>query len=545
MKPKPANKPASPFRNFTPGVVLQPRSVLGFQRGITAIVDAIRPTLGPLPRLTAVARAHASDAPELLDDGGLIARRIIALQDRDADMGAMFTRHMLWRLREDVGDGTVTAAVLFKSIFDEGVKHINAGSNAMLLREALEALLPDLLNELDRMAQPIQDQEALALFATSTCPDPEIAHLLSEIFHVIGEGGYLEVKNARGQRSEREYIEGSFWSSGFTSPAMINDPGRMFARLENPAILISDLEISSAKMLIPILQAVAEAGYPSVAVLAGKFSEDASALLVNASQNGKLPAVGIKTPGAGQADQFANLQDLVTLCGGRSFITAAGDTLETIRLEDFGHARRMWANYEYFGITGGKGDPLALRRQIASLKNALKASDSSDTRRKLHARLGRLNGGAARLLVGGQTESEHRHLKEQAERASLVMRAALRDGILPGGGAAHLACRAILAAKDPSGEILEQTAARRIMAKALEQPARDIANNAGYKLQELPPGLGFDVRSGKPADMLEAGIFDAAGVQKAALASALKSAALALTVEVLIHHAQPKFSAEP
>lgn len=545
MTVKPPKKPNSPFPDVTPGVVYSPHSMHSFQQGIAAIVDAVRPTLGPQPRLVAVARTHASDAPELLDDGGLIARRIIALTNRDADMGAMFVRHVLWKLREEVGDGTATAAVMLKSIYDEGLKYIMAGGNAMLLREGLESLLPGLLKELDRMAQPIQSQDSLNRFAASTCPDAETANLLGEIFFIIGEDGHLEVKNARGQNSEREYIEGSFWESGLASLTMVNDPKRLLARLENAAILITDLEINSAKDLVPVLQAASDAGFPSLAVFARKFSEDASALLVNASRSGRLPAVGVKMPGTGQSDQYNNMQDLVTLCGGRSFISGAGDTLDSIQPQDFGHARRLWADQEYLGIVGGKGDPLNLRRQIASLKRAIQVSDSADSRRKLRIRLGRLNGGAARLLVGGQTESEHEHLKEQAERASNVIRSALHDGILPGGGAAFLTLRDSLCPDNTSNQTIEQTAARRILARALEQPARAIIANAGYQMHGLPPGFGFDVRTGQPADMHTAGIYDAAGVQKAALVAAVKGAALALTVDILVHHARPQFSAEP
>ena len=224
MPANPRPKPSAPFRDVRPGVVLQPRSQRRFQQGIAAVVDAIRPTLGPFPRLVAISRSHAGESPELLDDGGLIARRIVAISDRDADMGAMFVRHVLWRLHEDVGDGTVTAAVMLKTIFDEGLKHIAAGGNAMRLREALEALLPSLLDELSRMSIPIQGQEALTQFARSICPDSETVDLLGEIFDVIGENGHLEIENARGQHNEREYIEGAFWESGLAARAMFNDP---------------------------------------------------------------------------------------------------------------------------------------------------------------------------------------------------------------------------------------------------------------------------------------------------------------------------------
>ena len=539
----PQSKKKSPFRDVTPGVILQPEASQHFQRGIARMVEAIRPSLGPLPRLVAVARTHASDAPELLDDGGLIARRIVALNDRDADMGAMFVRHALWRLRDDVGDGTASAAVMLQTIYDEGVKYITAGGNAMLLREALESFLPDLLAELSGLAVPIQTQMELTNFAMSICPDAGIARLLSEIFFIIGMDGHIEVENARGHPDEREYIEGALWEGGISSRSQVNDLRQASARLENCAILITDLEINDAQMLLPALRATLGAGYRSLAILARKFSEDALAMMVNASRAGNLAVIGLKTPGTGLTDQFANLQDICTLAGGRTILSGTGESLENICTDDFGFARRIWADIDHFSLVGGKGNPLVVRRQIASLSAALKASDNVDTRRKYQARIGRLQGGAARLMVGGKTESEQNYRRDLAQHTSLVIRSALRDGILPGGGAAYLAC---LRRLDFSpGESDVQSAARRVLQKALRQPARVIAENAGYEMRDLPPGQALDVRIGQPVDMLAAGILDAAGVCKAVLNVALRGAALALTVDVLIQHASPQFSAEP
>lgn len=538
-------KPSTPFQTVPPGVVLPPRSQQRFQHGITAIVEAIRPTLGPLPRLVAVSRTHPGDAPELLDDGGLIARRIIALADRDADMGAMFIRQVLWRLREEVGDGTVSAAVMFKSIYDEGIKHLEMGGNALRLRAAIERFLPDLLAELSRLAIPLQGSESLQQFAKSICPDDQTAQLLSEIFDVIGENGFLEITNANGKQSEREYVEGAFWESGLASRSMLNDPRYLIARLENAALIVTDLEINDAKSLLPVLRMVLESKQMGFAILARKFSDDAAALLVNATNSGRLTAIGIKTPGTGESDQYANLQDLSLITGGRALLSTTGDSLDSLRAEDFGHARRIWADSDRFGIVGGKGDPMAVRLHLANLIRAENASDSNEARKKLRARIGRVNGGIGRLLVGGQTTSEQKHRREQTERASLVMRAALGEGILPGGGAAYLACRSVLDAQPGENEDFECAAARRILYQALGQPSLTIAANAGYKLLDLPPGKGFNALTGLPADMLADGIMDSAGVVKAALIAAVKGAALALTVDTLIHRAKPRFSPEP
>jgi len=566
MVSKKRKKPASPFRSVTPGVVLPPESRLGFQRGISAVVEAVRPTLGPLPRLAAVSRAHASDAPELLDDGAVIARRITALGERDADMGAMFARHVLWRLHEDVGDGTVTAAVMLKTLVDEGMRVITAGADAMLLRGALEALLPPLLEELSSQSVRIQGKEQISQYVRSICPDAQLSELLGELFDVIGENGHLEIKNGRSQVSERQFIQGSFWESGLASPNQINDLRRRVAWLDNPAVLITDHEIDTAQKLLPVLQLALEAGFNSLAVLARKFSEDALALLVNVNRSGKLAAAGIKTPGAKLSDEFAALQDLSVLVGGRIVLAAAGDTLENLNAGDFGQARRVWADPDYFGVVSGKGDPLALRRHIAALEAALANSDSGEARGDLRTRIGRLNGGAGRLLVGGYSESEQKHRRELAERASLSLRSALKDGVLPGGGAAFLALRGMLDEEKTDGRIrtyqrsnsdtsmpnlhrkaetLEQRAARRMLAKALEAPARAIASNAGFRFSDPPAGMALDALSGQVCHMLQAGIMDAAGVLKSALAAAVHGAALALTVDVLVYHANPRVSTEP
>ena len=543
MKTGPDNNNKTPFKPVKPGVVLSAGAQQAFKRGIASIVDAVRPTLGPFPRLVAVSRSHAGDPPELLDDGGLIARRIVAIEDRDADMGAMFVRHVLWRLREEVGDGTASAAVMLKSIYDEGLKCIAAGWNAMLLREALEDFLPVLARELSSQAKTLSGGQALRDFAQSVCADEEIAGLLSEIFAVIGADGHLLMDNARGQVCEREFIEGSLWEGGLISRNILDMFPQMIVRLENCAIVLTDLEINDAGSLLPVMRLALENGYKAVAVVARKISEDALALMMNANRSGNLNLIGLKTPGLGTTDQFANLLDMGVLTGARVILSATGENLANIRAEDVGLVRRLWADSDFVGLIGGKGDPLELRAHIARIRTSLQASDSADMRSKLYARIGRLHGGAGRLLVGGSTESEQKHRRELAGHTALIMRAALREGILPGGGAAYRACRSVLAPTE--NETGERALARGILSRALEQPMINIAANAGYEIHALPAGLGLDVRTGQPADMLAVGVMDAAGVCIAVVNAALRGAALALTVEALVHHASPQFSAEP
>lgn len=543
MKSEIEKKKKSPFKPVSPDVVFLPQAQQSFQRGIDFIVEAICPTLGPFPHLVAISRAHSGESPELLDDGGLIARRIVAIQDRSADMGAMYIRHVLWRLREDVGDGTATAAVILKSIYDEGIKCIAAGWNAMLLRQALENNLPVLLDELGRQAVTLSGGQSLNNFAHSICADAEVADLLSEIFAVIGPDGHLMIENARGQSCEREYVEGSLWEGGLISRSMLEIFPQMVVRLENCAILATDLEINDAHSLLPVMRLALEHGYTSAVVFARKISDDAVSLMMNVSRAGNLLFVGVKTPGIGTTDQFASLQDISVLTGARVILSATGETLENVHNEDIGHARRLWADSDFVGLIGGKGDPLALRTQIARLRGSLQASDSTDMRKKIYARIGRLRGGAGRLLIGGATESEQKHRSELAGHTALVIRAALRSGVLPGGGVAYLSCRKVLGPLQ--GLEGEQALARRILYRAMEQPLLNIARNAGYELHTLTEGMGFDVRSGQVMDMFSAGVIDSAGVCMGVVNAAVRGAALALTVDALVQHANPQFSAEP
>jgi len=534
-------------------VVFQPATYHSMQRGINQMVEAVRPTLGPLPRAVAIERVDRGKMPELLDSGGVIVRRILELPDRDADMGAMFVRQVLWRVHEQVGDGTATTAVLFQSIYDQGVRYIVSGGNPMPLRGSLEQGLRVILDELAGMALPVEGEERLAEVAESICYDRPLAELLGEIFDIIGEYGQCEVRSGRSRELEREYVEGMYWGGGLFSREMIADRARLRTEMQNASILIGDLALEDPRQVVPVLEMAGQAGLRNLLILASKVSDGVTALLLSVSREpDKFHAIAAKTPGATSTDWATAVEDLAVLTGGRPLVKAAGDTLGGVRLEDLGRARRAWADRNYFGIVGGKGDPRALRAHIANLRSAFGRATEAEARRKLQQRIGKLMGGSATLWVGGATETEIGARKELAKRTADALRGAVREGVVPGGGVSLLACRPALQQRLDQSTNSDERAAYRILIKAVEAPIRTILANAGYdpsevmaEIRRADRGHGFDVRSGQIVDMAQAGIWDAAAVLRAAVHGAVASAALALTTEVLIHHKEPKQEMQP
>ncbi len=515
------------------------------------MVASVRPTLGPLPRIVAIERLVSDKGPEILDDGGVIVRRILQLQDRDEDMGAMFVRHMLWHLHERVGDGTATAAVVFQSVYDQGVRYLVSGGNAMQMRRYLEKGMRVIHDDLAGMATHVDGKEKLAQIAESICYDPPLAKMLGEIFSIIGEHGRLDVRSGRGRELEREYVEGMYWKGGVFSRQMILDRAKLRTEMENAAILIGDLDIEDPRQLAQLLNKLVRANIRSLVIMARKLSDDCSAVLLTASRDpAKFQAIAVKVPASTVSDRAAALEDLAALTGGHPAIGAAGASLSRVEPQDLGRARRVWADRTYLGIVGGKGDPRALRAHIATLRAAFDRADDPGDRRKLRERIGKLMGGSATLWVGGVTEIEIERRKELAERTADALRGAIVEGVLPGGGASLLACRPALRQMADQSSDPDERAAYRILVRALEEPIRTILTNAGHDASEVmaeikraDAGHGFDVRSGQVVDVAQAGILDSASVQQEAVRSAVAGAALALTIDVLVHHTD--FDAQP
>ena len=529
-------------------VVFQPNAYRGMLHGVNQIVGAIRPTLGPRPRVVAMdSITFGCKTPDFLDDGGSIARRIIQLGDRDADVGAMFVREVLWRLQNEVGDGTATAAVLFQAVLKQGVRYLAAGGNATLLHKNLHKGLQVILDELNYMTIPVAGRKELARVAESICYDPDMAKLMGEIFDVVGEYGRVEIRSGRTRNLEREYVEGMYWDWGVHSGSMLNATHGKRVEMENAAILISDMEINDPAQLFPPIALAIEAKIPALLIIAEHLSEKVIGFLLSNTNPQKIVVTAVKTPGWDKEQKAAALSDLAVLTGGRPFIQVAGNTFLNIKLSDFGRVRRVWADAMNFGFVGGKGDARRLRQHIATLRAAFKRNDDLIARDHLRARIGKLLGGSATLWVGGITERDIEARRELAERTATAMRGAMQEGILPGGGVALLTCRPALERKLCETTDVDERAAYQILIQAVAEPFRAIMTNAGYDASEIlaelshsDPGYGFDLSTEKFVDMLQAGVADPAYVQKSAVYAAIASAALALTVDVMVHHARPE-----
>jgi len=522
------------------------------QKGINQLVDAISPTLGPRPRLVAIEKVGRNKPPELLDSGGTIARRVIDLINPDENIGAMYLRGLLWRLQEKVGDGTATAAVMFQTVFNHSLRYIAAGGNAMLLRNQLENGLRLILDSLDGMTTPVDERKMLSRVAHSVCYDPPLADALGDVFNLVGQYGVVTTRSGRGREIDREYVEGSYWGGGLHSREMVTDIAKGRAQAENAALLISDLEIEEPNQLAPALRVAAEAEYQALVIMASKLSDKVIGLLVTAQRTNKMQIFAVKTPGMRIDDQQAAMEDLAVLTGGRAFLKAAGETLEGVILDTLGEARRIWADMEYLGVVGGRGDPLLRRAWIEKLSKAYHHSEEAEPRAKLCDRVGRLYSGSAVLWLGGITESEIEARKELAQRAIQTLRGALHEGVVPGGGAALLACRPPLRQKLASSQDPDEQAALQVLLAALESPFRTIVQNAGLhagraldQLEGAGPGYTLDINTGQVSHHDHSGVFDVAAVVKAAAQSAVLGAGLALTIDAFVHRKKPPVMTNP
>ena len=544
-----------PFQSrkaYRPGLVFQPAAHQRMQRGINALVAAVRPTLGPTARTVAITHLmNDQKRPEILDDGGLIARRVIELRQRGEDMGAMLARALICRQHERMGDGAATAAVLFQAVYNGGLHYLAAGGNAMRLRVHLQTALSRALGLLDEMTFRIEGKENLARAAEAICHDPPMAKLLGEIFDIIGAYGQLDIRKDHRRELRRDYIEGMYWNSGLFSREMIMNRVELQTVYEEPAILIVDFKINDPRHIMPILEIAVETKIEKLILVAGDLSKEALAGLLLA--NGKLKnfqVMAVKGPGRNPDDRIAAVEDLAILTGAEPMLKVAGHSLKDVAARHFGRARRGWASPHSFGIVGGKGNPRKLRQHVGHLQSRFQRSDDSKERGKILERIGKLMGGSATLWTGGASEAEIERRKELAERTAAAMRAAVKDGVLPGAGLAYLACRPALESGQRESADPDERAAFRILHRALAEPARAIFENAGYdpgdvmaKLMNADGRCGFDALSGRLIDRRR--IVDGASIQKTALRNAVLTAGMALTVDVLVHHKTPEIARHP
>ncbi|MDE2775050.1 MAG: hypothetical protein OXI77_03820 [Chloroflexota bacterium] len=520
--------------------------------GIDTLAGAVVPTLGPLTGPVAIDDKTRGGSPELLDDGGAIARRILQLDNRDADVGAMLLRETLWRQRQAFGDGAATAAALYHTVYADGHRFISAGGDAMLLRQALEAGLKIMLDELRRQTRDVSTVEEMQRVAQSICGDRDIAAALADIFDVLGPHGAIEVQDG-GRDLAREFFLGSYWESKVPSNIVFDGVIGERIELKNTAWLISDFELDDLQALVKLVTAVYQAGYSSLAIVAKSFSEQIIAAQGANSRMEDFRLVYLEPTGLVD-EREAALEDLALISGGRVLRTVGGHSFAAVTREHLGASELAWVDRNRFGIiAGGGGSETALHNEIEALKARYRRSEDEREQVVLRARIGRLRGGSAVVYAGGSSESEMRYQTERITRTIAATRAALLEGTLPGGGTALLRCGERLRERYENSADPHERAAWQILTRAAEAPCRALLKNAGHEapgvvlaeIQAGKNGAGYDLRESRIVDMRRDGVVDSAAALMAAARNGIGGAALALTVERIVHRVNPPLAIEP
>ncbi len=532
-------------REHTPGVTFAPRSHVALQRGIDTIVNAIKPTLGPNPRTVVVQEPNRGKFPEVLDNAALIARRIIELPDADADMGAMLLRQMLWQLHERSGDGTATAAVMFQTIFNEGLRYLSAGGNTQRLRAHLLDSMKRVTQEIRNQAKLLEGRDQLQHFACSLTNDPPLSEILAEIFDVLGPFGEINLRSGASNGYSHEYVRGILWESGVHDPAMLLNPIEQRTKLDFAAIVATDFAFHNPNDLVPIIDKVARR-YGALVVIAHEVSEQVIGLVNYVNQQSAPFQLIVLKLSQDRTQRHHMLEEIEIVAGGRVLREELGDTIESFTMQHIGRARHVWANRDYFCVeeTDEAHDPRREEQLLQLQKQHIQAQ--SEQKAGIRTRIGRLSGASATLYVGGINEQQMRDQKEDVKRKIAVMRGALESGVVQGGGLALLAAKEAL---EEAPQDAEQQAANRILRLALEAPMRVILENSGASpgtvLQQGGAVPYMLDGSGQIALGAAASVYDSAAVLVDAVESAVRTASLALTVDVLVHHRKPKFSAVP
>lgn len=533
-----------------PKIIAQPHTHQSIKNGVSQLVNAIQPTLGPLPRR--LVYHDSMQKIELLDDGGTIARRIIQIENRSEDVGAMLLRQVLWQVYQQVGDGTATTAVLFEAVYNEGLRYLVAGVNAMRLRVHLMSHLREMSNALIQQTQEITTSQELKSIAFSVCYDETLADVVATVMDTVGQYGQIDVRSGHGRSHEYRFVEGTYWKGGAQSKDMLRGTTRMVAEMTDAAILVTDMDIKEPQELVAVMQLAIRMKIKKLLIIVQSISEQGIAVVMGERVREMIQTVVVKIDGYVQDDFAQAQQDIAILTGATPILKVAGQTLDHVKQSDFGYARWAWADDKNFGFAGGKGDPRLIRDHVATMRQAYDTTTDDDNRQRLLNRLGKLNGGTATVYIGGVTDNDIKDGKELAERTIRTLRSAIAGGIIQGGGTALLKLRDKLLEKVEDFEDLEEQAACRILAKAVEAPIRTLLTNAGYEpsarlaqLQDYESTHGFDVLSGEIVHMKDTGIVDVANVQKQALERAVSSAALALTIDVLVLHRNPQVMTEP
>ena len=505
-------------------------------RGVSKLADAVKVTLGPKGRNVVIEKKFGS--PTITKDGVTVAKEI-ELRDSIENMGAQMVREVASKTSDVAGDGTTTATVLAQAIFREGSKNVTAGANPMEIKRGIEAAARAAVGEIDRMATPVQGPEIAHVGTISANNDPEIGQIIAEAMDKVGKDGVITVEEAKGLETTLEVVEGMQFDRGYLSPYFVTDNERMESVLENAVILLHEKKISSMKDLLPILEQVAKQGRPFL-IIAEDIEGEALATLVVNKLRGTLNVAAVKAPGFGDRRK-AMLEDIATLTGGKVITEDLGIKLENVQWSDLGEAKKVVITKDDTTIVTDSDDKSrreAIAGRVKQIRNQIEETSSDYDREKLQERLAKLVGGVAVIKVGAATETEMKEKKARVEDAMHATKAAVEEGIVAGGGIALLRAISAVEKVEGTGDFASGV---RIVLRALQEPSRQIANNAGVEgsvvVQQLlkeKGNKGYNAATGEYEDLVKAGVIDPAKVTKTALLNAASIAGLMLTTEAMI-----------
>ena len=504
-------------------------------RGVSILAKAVKVTLGPRGRNVIIEKSWGS--PTVTKDGVTVAKEI-ELEDKFENLGAQMVKEVASKTSDTAGDGTTTATVLAEAIYKEGLKVVAAGANPMDVKRGIDKAVEVVVNELKKMSKEVKDRKEIAQVATiSANNDPSIGEIIAEAMSKVGKEGVITVEEAKSMETTLEVVEGMQFDRGYLSPYFITDPEKMVCELEDCYVLCYEKKISSMKDLLPVLEQVARSGRP-ILIIAEDVEGEALATLVVNKIRGTLKCAAVKAPGFGERRK-AMLEDIAILTGGRFISEDLGIKLENVRLEDLGMAKKVIIDKDNTTIVEGAGKKEAIEARVKQIRTQIEETTSDYDREKLQERLAKLVGGVAVIRVGAATEAEMKEKKARVEDALNATRAAVEEGIVPGGGVALLRCQKALEELKLEGD---QAIGVEIVKKALEEPLKQIAENAGKegaviveKVKSADnPNFGFDAQKEEFCDMIERGIIDPTKVVRLALQNAASVASLRITTEALV-----------
>jgi chaperonin GroEL len=520
------------------------------KRGIDALAGAVKTTLGPKGRNVALDKKYG--APNVVHDGVTVAKDI-ELQDPFENMGAQLLKEAATKTEDIAGDGTTTATVLAQAIVNEGLKNVASGANPMQMKLGIEKAAAAVSQALKDAAQPVKGRQEIAQVATVSAGDAEIGELIAEVMDKVGKDGVVTVEESKTMAFETEYVEGMQFDRGYISAYFVTDTNRMEAILEDPYILITDKKISAIVDILPTLEKLVQVGRKDILIIAEDVDGEALATLVVNKLRGIVNVLAVKAPGFGDRRKEM-LRDIAVLTGGTVISEEVGRKLDSVVLEDLGRARRLVANKDNTTIIEGHGDPAQIEGRMKQIKSQIEDTTSDYDKEKLQERLAKLSGGVAIVKVGAGSEVELKEKKHRTEDALSATRSAVEEGLVPGGGVALINAQSALDGLELEGDAQIGVT---ILRKALEEPLRMLAENAGYdgavvldtvrrlSVEQGNPRLGFDVLSETYVDMIEAGIIDPVKVTRSALENAASIGAMVLTTEAMITDKPEPKSAMP